>query len=151
MYKEWRSISGSGNSRKGSECVNILVCGISKQSVDLCNLLNTGFQDARVVGILADENSQVKREIHGFEVLGQTSDLAVLHALHNIHQVWISSSFNATYYNNVEKWCIANNVELVVLEQLPGFRSLLTSPGKGLSFSPRKSAVKASVESESAA
>ena len=148
IYKEWRSITGSGDSNHGSETVNILVCGISKQSVELCNLLKSGFHRARVIGIIAEDSSQIRQEIHGFEVLGQPSELPVLHERYNIDMVWLGYGFSAESSEEVESWCKANNIELVELEQLPGFRSLLASSRNNASFSARKSAVRTSKASE---
>ena len=60
VYKEWRSITKSVGNSHGSESVSVLVCGISKQSVELCSLLKSGFHRARVIGIIADDSTQIR-------------------------------------------------------------------------------------------
>ena len=139
VYKEWRRIGNSGGGKHSADAVNVVVCGISSKSIELCNLLSKGFRRARIVGILADDGSQIRREIHGFEVLGQPSDLEVLHTRYDIDQIWVGSSFANEAQSQVKSWCENNHVDFMVLDQLPGFRYLSNPHANEALFPARKS------------
>jgi len=103
--------------------VRVAVCGVEARTVSLCNLLTVGFETAEVVGIISDDIGHVRREIRGIEVIGLWSDLDVLLARYNFEQLWVADKLKPRVELEVSSWCHANNVQLVELNQLPGFAS----------------------------
>lgn len=125
LYKEWHALNAQGRLKPSRDSrINIVVYGISDQSVALCNLLNDGFSTVRLVGIVAEESKHLRKEVHGFQVLGMVSDLDVLNARYKLNQIWIASEIEVEVREKIDKWCIRNQASLFTLGNLPGFRSL---------------------------
>jgi FlaA1/EpsC-like NDP-sugar epimerase len=106
--------------------LNIIVCGVSPQSIAISNLLRDGFNYARVIGMAVGTRHMVGREIHGFKVLGTYADLDVLHKRYNVDQVWYGSNIDDDSKKAVNSWCISNEVEAVSMLNQPGFRRLIS-------------------------
>ena len=110
--------------------LNIIVCGVSPQSIAISNLLRDGFNYARVIGMAVGTRHMVGREIHGFKVLGTYADLDVLHKRYNVDQVWYGSNIDDDSKKAVNSWCISNEIEAVSMLNQPGFRRLISlQPG----------------------
>lgn len=124
-YQQWHSLTDQVRNRTAdNEKVNLVVCGINEQSIELCNLLKGGFHRAKVIGMITEDELQVRREIHGFEVIGLPADLDMVKTRYGVEQVWIGESLSVETRRFIEAWCVRNNVEKVALHDLPGFRTL---------------------------
>jgi len=108
--------------------VPVVVCGIDTKSISLCNLLTEGYKRARLVGLISDDANQVRREIHGIEVIGMCADLDVLVERYRFEQLWIGASLSSRLQHEIKTWCANNSVLVVVLDDLEGFSSLIGAP-----------------------
>jgi len=112
---------------KTDDRIKVAVCGVSSQSIGLCNLLSDGFEKAELVGIISDDISHLRREIHGIAIIGLWSDLDVLKARYGFQQIWLGTDTKSSIQSEVDLWCIDNGVEFITLDRLAGF-SALTKP-----------------------
>ena len=113
--------------KESSRKVNTIVCGISHQSVELSRLLSLGFPRAKVLGLVEEGRDLIHREIYGFEILGNYSDLEMLHSKHCLHQVWISSEVSESSHQWIQSWCAKNSVECTALRDEGPFKNLLNN------------------------
>lgn len=116
--------SGTARSRK----INVVICGIDQQAVELSSLLKFGFSKANLVGFVVESKEQVGREINGAEVLGEVSELDILLRRFELDQIWISTAVNPIAKKHVKIWCELNGVQSIVLTELPGFQALSDPP-----------------------
>lgn len=125
-YKEWHSLGSISRRRKlDNNQINILVCGITDQSLALCNLLKNGYSSVNVIGILTEDDDQLRREIHGFEVVGRAADLEALDARYTLNQIWVASPLAPSTKLLIDNWCGRSRIPLIALNSLPGFSSLV--------------------------
>jgi len=108
-----------------SRNVSIIVCGINNESVELCRLLSVGFPRANLLGLVDENRELVRREIYGFEIVGNYGDLDMIHAMHGLQCVWISSKVSDLSLQAIRAWCDANEVECVAVQEQECFKSLL--------------------------
>ena len=136
VYQQWFIHSENrASAKRCSKRVKIVVCGVNTQSVGLCSLLAEGFEQANLIGIISDDKDHLRREVHGVEVLGLWTDLDVLSARYQFDQVWLGTELAPEVQWELKHWCSKNTVELVSLQELQGFSSLVGKPaGKTTSF-----------------
>jgi FlaA1/EpsC-like NDP-sugar epimerase len=111
-------------------------------------MLDRGFEKARVVGLVDNDRTMIRREARGFVVLGTYEDLDVVHQRFHIDQIWYGSSTSEEDQALVRDWCLTNHAEAVALTALPGFRKLAksSSPAEGkVAVTKAKSESKAEV------
>ena len=151
-YQEWFHLTSDTRFKSSANSRNVLVCGVGSKSNALCNLLKTGFDGVRVVGLLTDDSNQVRREVHGFEVVGQPTDLDILHARYSIDQIWIGTAMKPQSQLLIDDWCRRNDINKFVLDELPGFTAInnktAEDEGKGLQNRPKNKSTRTSKEPE---
>lgn len=106
--------------------VNVLVCGISTQSLQISSMLKYGFGRANVIGLIAPQPTMVRRVVKGFPVLGTYSDLGLVDVRYKVDQVWFGPGLEKEHKNAVRSWCLHNGVDSVSIASQPGFRKLVT-------------------------
>ena len=125
-YAHYRAFKESRNNRKQAENpLNILVCGITTQSLQIASLLRFGFPQSNVIGIVAPAKEMVRREVKGFTVLGTFSDLDVINSRYHIDQIWYGPALTKEQKNVVNSWCLNNQADSISVASQPGFRKLL--------------------------
>ena len=128
-YQQWFSrFGGQGRTKQLEGKVNVAVCGVDNQSIGLCNFLTEGFDRVNLVGIIADDKSHVRREVHGIPVIGMWSDLDVLQARFGVQQIWMGTNTSKAVKSGIVEWCASKDVSLIVLEDLLGFSDLAREP-----------------------
>jgi hypothetical protein len=119
-YKETRA-----NRKHTKNPLNILVCGITTQSLQVASLLRFGFPQSNVIGLVAPGKEMVRREVKGFTVLGTFNDLDVINTRYHIDQIWYGPALSKEQKNAVNSWCLHNQAESISVASQPGFRKLL--------------------------
>ena len=137
------------NREQTGRAFNVLVCGVDQQTLELCSLLSNGFQKVNLVGLLTDSKHLRSREVHGVKVLGDCNDLELLNLRYEIDQVWIGTSFEKDDRKTVSRWCEGKLIEVVKLDELAGFKSLIV--GEKVLQSGKHSGYNATKKDESAA
>lgn len=82
----------------------------------------------------------------GLRHLGAERDLATVHALQPIDQLWLTFMPNTPKRHRLDQWCLANGVSLVVLPDTATFGPLCRSAHTGSDGEPRAPWVPASRE-----
>ena len=113
------------NRKSAEQTLNILVCGISTQSLQVASLLRFGFPQSNVIGLVSPNKTMVRREVKGFTVVGTYSDLDVINSRYHIDQIWYAPGLLKEQKNMVNSWCINNQADSVSIASQPGFRRLL--------------------------
>ncbi|WP_200389368.1 sugar transferase [Thiocapsa imhoffii] len=107
----------------------ILVYGAGHRGVAVSCLLDHGFPNARVIGFLDDNDRElVGRTIAGYPVLGSERDLNTIHAVHHLHQIWLTFEPDRFKHRRLSDWCEAQGVTLCVLPWSAPFLELSTRP-----------------------
>jgi len=122
-YRErWRRRAGQG--RNGS-ATRIAVYGAGRRGAHLVPLLDQGFPDTEIIGLIDDNDAEMRgREIAGVKVLGSERDLATIQAVHRMHQLWTTFLPDIHKQCRLQKWCEENSVKLVVLPLSGPFATL---------------------------
>jgi lipopolysaccharide/colanic/teichoic acid biosynthesis glycosyltransferase len=105
--------------------INVLVCGISPQSLQISSMLHYGFGAANVIGLVSPHSTMVRRVVKGFTVLGTYADLDIINTRYGIDQIWFGPNIEKEHRNTVNSWCLRNGMESVSIASQPGFRKLL--------------------------
>jgi len=106
--------------------VRLAVYGAGHRGVALASLLEQGFPRTRVLGFLDDRVSG--QMVAGQPVLGAERDLDTVHAVHGIHQLWLTFAPESRKYDRLRDWCRHHGVDMVVLPDVQPFRGL-SEPG----------------------
>lgn len=114
--------------------VNVLVCGISAQSLQISSMLRHGFGKANVIGLVVPQSAMVRRTVKGFTVVGTFAELDVINTRYKIDQVWYGPALDKEYKDTVNSWCLRNDVESISIASQPGFRKLVTPEAPALEF-----------------
>lgn len=122
-YREhWRR-QGRANGNVSS--VKLAIYGTGRRGSALVTLLEQGFPDVEVQGLLDDDAAQMRgRVVMGRRVLGSERDLDTIQAVHEIDQLWTTFEPDVYKHRRLQRWCADNNVKLVVLPVTQPFLSL---------------------------
>ena len=130
-YRErWRQRkklrNGNGTSQR------LAIYGAGRRGGALATLLENGFPEARLVGFIDDDDSDMRgRIIQGNKVLGGERDLGTVHAVHRFEQLWLTFEPNVQKHRRLLNWCDDNEVQLVIIPRTEPFRGLLEGVVKG--------------------
>lgn len=116
---------------------HILIYGAGRRGTTLVPLLQSGFRYTKVLGFLDDDARLRGRLVMGLRHLGAERDLATVHALHPIDQLWLTFRPDSSKRHRLTQWCLANGVSLVVLPDTATFGPLCRSAHTGSGGEPR--------------
>lgn len=119
------SLQRKRNSKPAAERVNILICGISPQSLQIGSMLRHGFGAANVIGLVSPQVTMVRRVVRGFPVLGTYMDLDIINTRYGVDQIWYGPGLESEHRNTVNSWCLRNSIDSVSIASQPGFRKLV--------------------------
>jgi len=121
----YASIERKQDTMIGEVRTNVLVCGISTQSLQISSMLKYGFNRANVIGLVASKSSMVRRVVKGFPVLGTYEDLGLIDSRYKIDQIWFGPGLDKDHKDTVNRWCLQNGVDSISIASQPGFRKVL--------------------------
>jgi len=121
--EKWRrTLSEDGR----DEWRRLVIYGAGRRGSALVSLLQQGFPKAKIIGFLDDDDKAVRgRVIQGYRVLGSERDLATVHAVHGVEQIWLTFIPDEHKYKRLSEWCTRNDIELIVLPATQPFASLV--------------------------
>jgi lipopolysaccharide/colanic/teichoic acid biosynthesis glycosyltransferase len=101
--------------------VRVLIYGAGTVGIILANWLKNSLLNAKFIGFLDDHALLRKRQIYGYRVLGRESDIATIHKVHNIHEIWVTFKIDDIKRQRLMQVCNQHNIRLLVFPDIEPF------------------------------
>lgn len=131
--EKWQRKVGEGDKHDQRR---IIIYGAGRRGSALVSLLKQGFPSAMIIGFLDDDDSTMRgRMVQGYKVLGSERDLATIHSVYEVEQVWMTFVPDEYKHKRLLRWCEENDARLVVLPMTSPFIDLMNNDERSFSLS----------------
>jgi len=114
---------------------NIAIYGAGRWGIAMADLLGNGTQGGSLVGFI-DDNSKLRgRRVCGNRVLGRESDIATIHHVHRLDELWLTFLPNEHKRGRLKGLCDEHDIKMVVLQEMEPFSRLVGSSLNRMPFS----------------